>query len=152
MTDRDGLYVLVSPSGGIAFKYDYRFNGRRETVTFGAYGPGGLSLAKARQKLNDAKRQNGVSPALEKQRAKRRLKAAQSFEHFALRWMDHSPMADSTRYMRRSIFNREVLPEWRNKSAPLKLQRLSSILARAIELLPKGAGQSGSDEQELLLV
>ena len=32
-TDRDGLYVLVTPSGGIAFKYDYRFNGRRETVT-----------------------------------------------------------------------------------------------------------------------
>lgn len=35
-TDRGGLYVLVTPSGGIAFKYDYRFNGRRETVTFGS--------------------------------------------------------------------------------------------------------------------
>ncbi|HRJ64912.1 MAG TPA: Arm DNA-binding domain-containing protein, partial [Brevundimonas sp.] len=44
-TDRDGLYVLVTPSGGVSFKYDYRFNGRRETVTFGAYGPAGLSLA-----------------------------------------------------------------------------------------------------------
>ena len=33
-TDRDGLYVLVTPTGGIAFRYDYRFNGRRETVTF----------------------------------------------------------------------------------------------------------------------
>lgn len=30
MTDRDGLYLLISPKGGIAFKYDYRFNGRRE--------------------------------------------------------------------------------------------------------------------------
>lgn len=66
--DRDGLYVLVTPSGGIAFKYDYRFNGRRETVTFGTYGPAGLSLAKAREKLIDAKRQiaEGVSPALDK--------------------------------------------------------------------------------------
>ncbi len=34
--DRDGLYVLVTPSGGITFKYDYRFNGRRETVIFGS--------------------------------------------------------------------------------------------------------------------
>lgn len=34
MTDRDGLYILVSPAGGIAFKYDYRFNGRRESVTW----------------------------------------------------------------------------------------------------------------------
>ncbi len=42
-TDRDGLYVLVTPTGGIAFKSDYSFNGRRETVKFGAYGPTGLS-------------------------------------------------------------------------------------------------------------
>lgn len=117
MTDRDGLYVLISPSGGVAFKYDYRFNGRRETLTLGAYGPAGLSLAKAREKVIDAKRliAEGVSPAPEKQRAKRRLKEAQSFEQVAQRWMDHAPMADSTRNMRRSIFNREVLPEWRNR-------------------------------------
>ncbi len=117
MTDRDGLYVLVSPAGGIAFKYDYRFNGRRESVTLGSYGPAGLSLAKAREKVIDAKRliAEGVSPALEKQRAKRRLKEARSFGHVARRWMDHAPMADSTRNMRRSIFNREVLPQWENR-------------------------------------
>lgn len=27
MTDRDGLYLLISPKGGIAFKYDYRSTG-----------------------------------------------------------------------------------------------------------------------------
>lgn len=117
MTDRDGLYLLISPKGGIAFKYDYRFNGRRESVTLGAYGPAGMSLAKAREKVLDAKRMiaEGVSPALEKQRAKRRLKEARSFGHVAQRWMDHAPMADSTRNMRRSIFKREVLPHWENR-------------------------------------
>lgn len=117
MTDRAGLYLLISPKGGIAFKYDYRFNGRRESVTLGSYGPAGLSLAKAREKVLDAKRMiaEGVSPALEKQRAKRRLKEARSFGHGAQRWMDHAPMADSTRNMRRSIFNREVLPHWENR-------------------------------------
>lgn len=112
-TDRDGLYVLVTPTGGIAFKYDYRFNGRRETVTFGSYGPTGLSLARAPEKLVEAKRQiaEGVSPALDKQRVKRRLKEAQRFEQVAIRWMDLAPMADSTRNMRRSIFNREILPQ-----------------------------------------
>jgi integrase len=116
-TDRDGLYVLVTPTGGIAFRYDYRFNGRRETVTFGSYGPSGLSLGEAREKLREAKRliAEGVSPALDKQRVKRRLREAQRFEQVAIRWMDHAPMADSTRQMRRSIFNREVLPEWRNR-------------------------------------
>ncbi|WP_312736447.1 Arm DNA-binding domain-containing protein, partial [Brevundimonas sp.] len=34
-TDRDGLYAYVSPGGAISFRYDYRFNGRRETLTLG---------------------------------------------------------------------------------------------------------------------
>jgi integrase len=116
-TDRDGLYAYVSPGGAISFRYDYRFNGRRETLTLGRYGRGGLSLAQARERLFEIKRTiaDGVSPALEKQRAKRRLKEAHSFEHVAQRWMDTAPMADSTRNMRRSIFNREVLPQWRNR-------------------------------------
>jgi len=116
-TDRDGLYVLVTPSGGIALKYDYRFNGRRETVTFGSYGLTGLSLARAREKLIEAKRMiaEGVSPALEKQRAKRRLREARDFAHVAQKWMEEALMADSTRNMRHSIFNREVLPQWRNR-------------------------------------
>lgn len=113
-TDRDGMYAYVSPGGAISFRYDYRFNGRRETVTLGRYGRGGLSLAQARERLFDIKRtiSEGASPAIEKQRAKRRLKEAQSFEHVAQGWMDKAPMADSTRNMRRSIFNREVLPKW----------------------------------------
>ncbi|WP_304271537.1 tyrosine-type recombinase/integrase [Brevundimonas naejangsanensis] len=116
-TDRDGLYAYVSPGGAISFRYDYRFNGRRETLTLGRYGRGGLSLAQARERLFEIKRTiaDGVSPALEKQRAKRRLKEAHSFEHVAQRWMDTAPMADSTRIMRRSIFNREVLPQWRTR-------------------------------------
>lgn len=116
-TDRDGLYAYVSPGGAISFRYDYRFNGRRETLTLGRYGRGGLSLAQARERLFEIKRTiaDGVSPALEKQRAKRRLKEARSFEHVAQRWMDTAPMADSTRNMRRSIFNREVLPQWRTR-------------------------------------
>jgi len=46
-TDRDGLYAYISPGGAISFRYDYRFNGRRETLTLGRYGRGGLSLAEA---------------------------------------------------------------------------------------------------------
>lgn len=46
-SDRDGMYVAVSPSGAITFRYDYRLNGRRETLTIGRYGPAGMSLAMA---------------------------------------------------------------------------------------------------------
>lgn len=69
------MYVTVSPSGTITFLYEYRFNGRRETLTLGRYGPDGISLAMARELLLDARRsvRNGISPALEKQRDKRRV-------------------------------------------------------------------------------
>ena len=33
IADRDGMYVVVQPSGAIVFRYDYRLNGRRETLT-----------------------------------------------------------------------------------------------------------------------
>ncbi len=117
VSDRDGMYVRVSTNGTISFRLDYRINGRRETVTFGKYGPSGLSLARAREKCIDAKRmiEDGLSPAIEKQRAKRRLKEAQSFGEFGERWLNNSPMADSTRAMRRSIWERDLLPFWRNR-------------------------------------
>jgi hypothetical protein len=54
--DRDGMYVLLKPSGTLTFRLDYRMNGRRETVTFGKYGPAGLSLARAHELCIDAKR------------------------------------------------------------------------------------------------
>lgn len=35
VADRDGLYVSVAPTGTKTFRYDYRVNGRRETLTIG---------------------------------------------------------------------------------------------------------------------
>jgi len=117
ITDRDGMYVLVTPNGTLSFRLDYRLNGRRETVVFGKYGPTGLSLARAREKCIDAKRaiSEGRSPAIEKQREKRRLLEAKSFGEFGEKWLLAGPMAESTRSMRRSVFERELLPIWRKR-------------------------------------
>jgi integrase len=117
ITDRDGMYVHVSPGGTLSFRLDYRLNGRRETVNFGKYGRNGISLLRAREMCLDAKRavREGRSPAIEKQREKRRLKEAKSFGQFGERWISSDAMADSTRAMRRSIFERDLLPAWRNR-------------------------------------
>jgi integrase len=117
VSDRDGMYVRVSPNGTISFRLDYRLNGRRETLTLGKCGASGLSLARAREKCIDARRmlQEGLSPSIEKQRDKRRLKEAKSFGEFGEKWLKTAPMADSTRAMRRSIWERELVPIWRNR-------------------------------------
>jgi len=58
----------------------YRLHGRRGTVLLGRYDLADLSLARAREKRIDARRMvgEGISPAQEKQRQKRRLKEAKS--------------------------------------------------------------------------
>ena len=117
VADRDGMYIHVTTKGALSFRMDYRLNGRRETIYLGKYGPDGLSLARAREKCIDARRAiaDGISPAIEKQREKRRLKESKSFGEFGEKWLTAAPMADSTRAMRRSIFERELLPVWRNR-------------------------------------
>jgi len=117
IADRDGMYVHMSPGGTLSFRLDYRLNGRRETVNFGKYGRDGISLMRAREMCLDARRavREGRSPAVEKQRDKRRLKEAKSFGQFGERWLAGDAMAESTRAMRRSIFERDLLPAWRNR-------------------------------------
>lgn len=117
VADRDGMYVTVSPAGTITFRYDYRLNGRRETLTIGRYGPDGLSLARARERCLEARRAvaDGRSPSQEKQRQKRRLAEAKTFGEFTVRWAAEARMADSTRSMRKSILDRDILPAFRNR-------------------------------------
>lgn len=116
-SDCDGMYVTVSTTGTVTFRYDYRLNGRRETLTIGRYGPSGISLTMAREKLLDAKKAvaQGKSPAHEKQREKRRLTAAKNFGDMTAQWLAGARMADSTRAMRKSIVDRDILPAFQNR-------------------------------------
>jgi integrase len=117
VTDRDGMYATVSPAGTITFRYDYRLNGRRETLTIGRYGATGLTLAKARERCLAARQAvaEGQSPSQEKQRTKRRMSQAKTFGDFTGRWSEGARMADSTRSMRRSILDRDILPAFENR-------------------------------------
>jgi integrase len=117
IADRDGMYAFVTHAGQITFRYDYRLNGRRETLTIGRYGEDGISLSEARQRCAVARRMvaDGVSPALEKQRSRRKQLVERSFGHLGTLWLKDATMADSTRSMRRSIFNRDILPVWKQR-------------------------------------
>jgi integrase len=111
LTDRDGLYIAVAPSGLITFRYNYRINGRQETLTLGRYGyPDGMSLAQAREKLVGAKEalQKGVSPSRKKTREKRSIALEDSFREWAKLWFEKYQQADSTKDMRLAIYNRDI--------------------------------------------
>lgn len=117
VNDRDGLYVAVTPAGSISFRYNYAINGRQETLTFGRYGVGGITLAEARELLGAAKKMvaAGKSPAKEKARDKARTKDAETFGAWAEKWLRGYQMADSTRDMRRSVFERDLKGKFGNQ-------------------------------------
>lgn len=117
IADRDGMYAAVSPLGTISFRYDYRINGRRETLTIGRYGFGGISLAVARDKLWNARRLvgEGISPAQQKQREKARGPETQTFSDHANRWLYGATMAESTRSVRKSVLDRDILPAFKKR-------------------------------------
>jgi len=118
VTDRDGLYVVVTPRGTISFRMDYSLNGRRETLTIGRYGTkDGISLLMARERCMEARKAIalGISPAQEKQREKSRLAEAQTFGEYTKRWLDEHRMADSTKAMRKTVIDRDILTVFQNR-------------------------------------
>lgn len=120
VSDRDGLYVAVAKSGTVSFRYDYRINGRRETLTIGRYGADGITLAEARDRLNEAKKmvERGLSPAVKKQEGKSSIRTASSFRDYADLWEKQWKVAESTRRLRISILVKEVLPVFGKKLLP----------------------------------
>lgn len=52
----------------------------------------------------------GRSPAIEKQREKRRLARAKTFGEFAVQWLKDARMAGRTRSMRKCTLARDVTP------------------------------------------
>jgi hypothetical protein len=91
-----------SPAGGISFRFNYRVNGRQETLTLGRYGLGGMTLAEARAALAEARKTlvGGESPARTKQERAQRKKAQETFGVWAQRWLDNYRMAESTQAIR----------------------------------------------------
>ena len=116
VADRDGLYVAVSPAGTVSFRYDYRINGRRETLTLGRYGRGadGITLAEARDELSTAKKlvNSGVSPSAEKRRGKTAIRNTDTLGEYTDKWLAEVKLAESTRNLKRSVINRVIKP-WR---------------------------------------
>lgn len=150
VTDRDGMYVTVSPAGTITFRYDYRINKRRETLTIGRYGPGGLSLSVAREKFIAARSAvaQGHSPARIKQRQKRHLVTAKTLGQFATQWLEGAPMAESTRAMRRGTYRREIEPEYANRL----LTEISSedVRALCIRIRDRGSPATALHARDIL--
>lgn len=117
VADRDGLYVSVSVTGTVTFRYDYRINGRRETLTIGKYGADGINLAEARERLMIARKQvsEGISPATEKRAERNKIRNADRFCVFAEKYLADVQLADSTKALRVATYERDIKDTFGNR-------------------------------------
>ena len=137
VADALGLYVSIAPSGSKSFRFDYRLDGKRETLTVGRYEDGtpsrsqdelpGLdfgrvvSLADARALHDRARRmvQAGVSPSRVKVEKRLQKEEADTFGGWASRYLEFKAdpksgdemLADSTLELRKSIYRRILEPK-----------------------------------------
>ncbi|PVX40511.1 site-specific recombinase XerD [Pasteurella langaaensis DSM 22999] len=117
VADRDGLYVTVSVTGTVTFRYDYRINGRRETLTIGKYGADGINLAEARERLMIARKQvsEGISPAAQKRAERNQIRNADRFCVFAEKYLADVQLAESTKALRVATYERDIKDTFGNR-------------------------------------
>lgn len=76
VTDSEGLYILLQPSGSMLWRLAYRFDDKQKVLALGRYPD--VSLPKARKAAVDARAliADGHDPSIERKRAKIRAKTA----------------------------------------------------------------------------
>ncbi|MDR1487279.1 MAG: integrase arm-type DNA-binding domain-containing protein [Deltaproteobacteria bacterium] len=141
--DMEGLYLYSTPTGLKSWRFDYRYEGKRQTMTFGTYPL--LSLRQAREKLMDAKKtlQSGINPAMQKRAVKdaQATSSLGSFEVVAREWFERKKIGKVESYSSRiwGRVEKELLPF-------LADRRISEITApELLEVLRKTEARGGVD-------
>ena len=141
LRDEKNLYLIVNPSGSKWWRLDYRFAGRRNTLSMGVYPEVGLKAA--RDKRDEVRRllAEGIDPGENRkiQKAARLERAENSFEVVAREWFSKfSPNwapSHSSKIIRR--FEREIFPWLGGRpiaeiNAPELLRAIKRIESRGI--------------------
>ena len=88
LSDEKGMYLLVTPAGGKWWRMDYRFEGKRKTLSLGTYPE--VPLKDARLRRDDARKllADGTDPGENRKavKAAKSERAANSFEVIAREW------------------------------------------------------------------
>ena len=86
LADQRGMYLLIHPKGGKWWRLDYRFQGKRKTLSLGTVPD--VSLKEARRKRDEARLilEDGADPSY--YRASAKAFGEDSFEAVARKWYE----------------------------------------------------------------
>ncbi len=88
--DTKGLCIIITPSGGKWWRFNYSYGGKRKTISLGTYPE--VSLKEARERRDEARRllARGINPSEHRKKEKQKLleRQANTFEKIALEWFN----------------------------------------------------------------
>lgn len=139
LSDGNGLYLLVTKTGGKLWRFKYRFDGKEKLLSIGSYPA--KSLTDARDDCRQARQliANGVDPGdMKKQlKAEKAEKAANTFEKLAREWYGQQSdrLADKTKDILLKRLKRCVFPAIGD--TPLAELRAKDILEKVLRPIEK---------------
>lgn len=134
-----GLYLLVMPSGKKFFRWDFKFEGKRNTLAIGQYPEIGLKearaiLAKGKEQLAQGNAPKALSEAGKRRDVAQQMEGGESFEYIALEWhkrfLDQWKPDSAERII--TYLKRDVFPHLgKQQIAEIKAPDILMVLRRA---------------------
>ena len=123
LTDGGGLYLLITPSGGKLWRFNYRFDEKYKTLFFKSYPE--ITLSDARKARDDARKllANGVDPGaiIKAQKEQTQIQSeisANTFKKVARDWLQKNSPAWSESHVKTitSRLDRDVYPAFGDRA------------------------------------
>ncbi|MFY9328178.1 MAG: integrase arm-type DNA-binding domain-containing protein [Georgfuchsia sp.] len=141
LSDERGLYLLLNPNGSRWWRFDYRFDDKRKTISLGIYPDVSLKTARIRREDARVLLADGVDPGVQR-KAEKQAKAeagSNTFEALAREWMATrgKEWTESYASKTKSALERHAFPSIGSKpiteiTAPDLLVMLRAIETRGI--------------------
>lgn len=110
--DGKGMYLEVTPSGGMHWRMKFRFNGKENIFSIGTYPE--TTLAQARRTCDEARLnlKDGINPNEAKKQKKLQVDESTHFRALAMEWMqDRKAVIKEATYLRDlSVFEKDLFP------------------------------------------
>lgn len=152
LADSQGLYLYVSSKGAKSWRYDYRYAGKRYTVTLGRYPD--LPIAKARKRHEEARTalELGQNPTLVKrqQRQAKLAAAGDTFVALAESWYEgkQASRSEAWRSNARRWLDKELYPIIGNRA--MREIRPADILEIMKGMAKAGKARSATYVRQLI--
>ena len=138
-SDEKGMYLEVTPSGGMYWCMKFRFQGKENIFSIGAYPD--TTLAQARRIRDEARLnlKDGINPNEAKKQKKLQVDESTLFRALAMEWMqDRKAVIKEATYLRDlSVFEKDLFPALGDM--PIDQIKGKDVLACAKKIEERGA-------------